>query len=86
MKADVNMKVKIDIAKIFCTPPSNMFERITLFLTILVTFIMFFGPLAFSKMSPVEAIITAAVPSLTMSWAWMVLLRSIFRKRDFCKK
>lgn len=80
------MKVKIDIAKIFFTPPSNMFERITLFLTILITFVMFFGPLIFSKMSPVEAIVTAAFPALTISWAWMIFLRSIFRKGDFCKK
>lgn len=80
------MKVKIDIAKIFFTPPSNMFERITLFLTLLITFVIFFGPLIFSKMPPLEAIITAALPSLTVSWAWMIFLRSLFRKRDFCKK
>jgi hypothetical protein len=80
------MKVRIDIAKIFLTPPSTMYERIVLFLMLTVTFIMFFGPLKFSSMSPFEAVITAAMPALSISWGWIVLIRSIFRKKDFCKK
>lgn len=79
------MNVKIDIAKIFLSPPSTMFERVTLFLLLLVTFVMFFGPLKFSKIAPIEAAFTAALPALSISWGWIVLLRSIFRKKDFCK-
>jgi hypothetical protein len=79
------MNLQIDIAKIFLSPPSTMFERVTLFLILLITFIMFFGPLKFSKMPPIEAAFTAALPALSISWGWIVLLRSIFRKKDFCK-
>jgi hypothetical protein len=79
------MNVKIDIAKIFLSPPSSMFERVTLFILILITFVMFFGPLKFSNIPPIEAAFTAALPALSISWGWIVLLRSIFRKKDFCK-
>ncbi|OGO78837.1 MAG: hypothetical protein A2Y23_08505 [Clostridiales bacterium GWB2_37_7] len=79
------MNVKIDIVKIFFFPPSNMFERITLFLLLLITFVMFFGPLKFSRIPPMEAVLTAALPAISISWGWIVLLRSIFRKKDFCK-
>ncbi|SDK73683.1 hypothetical protein [Natronincola ferrireducens] len=80
------MKVKMDIAKIFLTPPSTMFERISLFLMLVVTFMVFFGPLRFSTMEPIEAVFTAAIPAMSISWSWIVLLRSIFRKKDFSKK
>lgn len=76
----------MDIAKIILTPPSTMFERISLFLMLVATFIIFFGPLRFSQMSPVDAILTAALPSLSISWGWILLLRSIFRKKEFCKR
>ncbi|WP_207727060.1 hypothetical protein [Anaerosolibacter carboniphilus] len=80
------MKVKIDIFKIFTNPPSTMFERITLFLMLVISFIIFFSPLRFSKISPFEAAWIAALPSLSISWGWIVLLRSIFRKKDFSIK
>ena len=80
------MKVKMDIAKIFLTPPKTMFERTVLFIFLVITFVVFFGPLRFSAMSPLEAMCTAAFPSLSISWGLTVLLRSIFRKRDFCKR
>lgn len=80
------MKVKMDLNKIFLTPPSTMYERITLFLMLTITFIIFFSPLKFSSMNPVEAAITAALPALSISWGWIILLRSIFRKKDFVKK
>ncbi|WP_315115129.1 hypothetical protein [uncultured Clostridium sp.] len=79
------MRVKIDIGKIFLTPPYEMGERITLFLMLVITFIIFFTPLKFSKMSPFEAAIIAAFPSLSISWGWIVLLRSIFKKKKYCK-
>lgn len=76
----------MDLNKIFLTPPSTMYERITLFLMLTITFIIFFSPLKFSAMHPVEAAITAALPALSISWGWIILLRSIFRKKDFVKK
>ncbi|MFZ5967820.1 MAG: hypothetical protein ACOYVK_11690 [Bacillota bacterium] len=79
------MKVEIDIRKIFLTPPSTMYERVILFLLMMITFIIFFGPLRFSPISPIEAVLTAALPALTISWGWIVFLRSVFRKKDFCK-
>lgn len=79
------MKVKIDIVKIFLTPPSTMYERISLFFTLVVTFMIFFAPLRFSQMSPLEAVFTAVLPSISVSWGWILLLRSIFRKKEFCK-
>ncbi|MBU5484016.1 hypothetical protein KQI86_06710 [Clostridium sp. MSJ-11] len=79
------MRVKIDIAKIFLTPPYEMSERVTLFLMLVITFIIFFTPLKFSRISPFEAAITAAFPSLSISWGWIVLLRSIFKKKKYCK-
>jgi hypothetical protein len=79
------VKAKMDIFKIFFTPPSTMYERFTLLIMLVVTFIIFFSPLRFSSMPPIEAIFTAAIPALTISWGWILLLRSIFRKKDFCK-
>jgi hypothetical protein len=80
------MKVKIDVMRIFTTPPSTMFERVSLFLMLVITFIIFFSPLRFSKISPFEAALMAALPALSISWGWIVLLRSIFRKKDFSVK
>lgn len=62
-----------------------MREKITLFLMMLVIFIMCFGPTIFTDISPVRAVIVSAIPAFTVSWGWMVLLRSLFRKREFSK-
>ena len=48
-------------------------------------FVAFFGPICFTDISPVKAIVLAAMPALSLSWGWIVLLRSLFRKRDFCR-
>ena len=69
-------RVEMDLQKIFLTPPNTMKEKI---------FVMFFGPVTFTEISPVKGIILSAFPALTISWGWMVLLRSLFRKREFCK-
>lgn len=79
------MKVKIDVGKIFLTPPYEMSERITLFIMLVITFIIFFTPLKFSHISPIEAVITAAFPALSISWGWIVLLRSVFKKKKYSK-
>jgi hypothetical protein len=83
---DMIMKAKIDLVKIFLTPPQSFFERVTLFLMLTVTFIFFFSPLRFSEMSPVEAILTASLPAVSISWGWIVLLRSIFQKEKYKKE
>ena len=48
-------RLEIDIQKIFLTPPTSMREKITLFLMMLVIFIMCFGPTIFTDISPVRA-------------------------------
>ena len=78
-------RLEIDIPKIFFTPPTSMREKVTLFLMMLVIFIMFFGPTIFTEISPVRAIIISALPAFSISWGWMVLLRRLFRKRE-CSK
>ena len=47
--------------------------------------VMFFGPLCFTDVHPAKAILLACLPALSISWGWMVLLRSLFRKSEFCK-
>ena len=78
-------QVEMDLVKIFLTPPNTRGERITLILMLVVTFVMFFGPLCFTNVHPAKAILLACLPALSISWGWMVLLRSLFRKREFCK-
>lgn len=80
------MKASIDVRKIFLTPPNTVFERITLILMMVGTFIIFFRPLTFTQMGPFEAALTAAMPTISISWGWIVFLRSLFRKKDFMKK
>lgn len=78
-------KVEMDLQKIFLTPPNTMKEKITLVLMMVVVFVMFFGPITFTEISPVKGIILSALPALSLSWGWMVLLRSLFRKKEFSK-
>lgn len=78
-------RLEIDIRKIFLTPPNTMKEKITLILMMVVVFVMFFGPVVFTEIPPVKGIVLAALPALSVSWGWMVLLRSMFRKREFAK-
>lgn len=85
-KKKATVEVKVDVAKIFLTPPSSMAERIMLVVFLTLSFIAFFGPLSFSAMPPLEAVLTAAMPALSTSWGLVVLYRSMFRKMDYCKK
>lgn len=78
-------KLDIDIVKIFLTPPDTMREKITLFIMMVVVFIMFFGPVMFTEVSPVKGALLSALPAFTVSWGWLVLLRSLFRKKEFSK-
>lgn len=75
----------IDIKKIFMTPPKMMHERIMLIVVLSITFIIFFRPIQFSSIKPIEALIISGLASISVSWGWMVLLRSLF-KRDMYKK
>ncbi len=85
MRGTDKKQVEIDLMKIFLTPPDTKKERITLLTMLVVTFLIFFGPICFSDISPVKAILLACLPAVSLSWGWMVLLRSLFRKREFCK-
>lgn len=79
------MRASIDVKRIFLTPPNTMLERITLIIMMVVTFIIFFRPLTFTNVNPIDAVLTASIPTVSLSWGWIVFLRSIFRKRDFMK-
>lgn len=75
----------MDLAKIFLTPPNTRKERVSLVIVMVILFMIFFRPLMFTEIEPLRAVVLAALPTLSMSWAWMVFLRSLFRKRDFCR-
>lgn len=77
--------VEMNLPRIFLTPPNTKREKITLLIMMLITFIMFFGPICFSEVNPIKAVFLACMPALSISWGWIVLLRSLFRKNDFCK-
>lgn len=78
-------RLEMDLVKIFLTPPNTMKEKITLILMMVVVFVMFFGPVVFTEISPIKGAVLSALPALSISWGWMVLLRSLFRKREFSK-
>lgn len=84
-KNNVKKQVELDLGKIFLTPPNTTKEKIMLLVMLVVTFVMFFGPICFSPISPVKGIFLACMPALSFSWGWMVLLRSLYRKSEFCK-
>lgn len=75
----------MDLPRIFLTPPNTRREKITLIVMLVVTFVMFFGPVCFSALHPAKAILISCLPAVSLSWGWMVLLRSVFRKREFSK-
>lgn len=84
MKKEVT-RVEIDLKKIFLTPPNTKREKFTLLAMMVVLFVTFFGPICFTDIHPVKAILLACLPTLSISWGWIVLLRSLFRKSEFCR-
>lgn len=78
-------QLELDLGKIFLTPPNTKKEKITLLVMLVATFVMFFGPICFSLIPPLKGILLACMPAVSLSWGWMVLLRSLFRKCEFCK-
>ena len=78
-------RVEIDLKKIFLTPPNTRREQITLLVMMVALFVMFFGPICFTDIHPVKAVLLASLPTLSVSWGWIVLLRSLFRKSKFCR-
>ena len=78
--------VHLDIKKIFLTPPNTRKEKIILVLVMVLVFMLYFGPLTFSAVHPVKAILISCIPTVTTSWAWIVLLRYVGRKKEFCKE
>lgn len=85
MKKEV-VRVEMDLKKIFLTAPNTRREQITLLVMMVVLFIMFFGPICFTEIHPVKAILLSCLPALSVSWGWIVLLRSLFRKSEFCQQ
>lgn len=83
MKQNAKRTAEIDIKKIFLTPPDTNKERIILLSMLVVTFVIFFGPICFSPIPPVKGILLACMPAVSLSWGWLVLLRSLFRKKEF---
>lgn len=86
MQQKTSQTVRMDLMRIFLTPPNIWRERITLILVMVVLFTLFFRPLVFTEIDPIQAVFWAALPTLTVSWGWIVLLRSLFRKTEFCKE
>lgn len=79
------MEHTLDVKKIFFSPPQSLSERWTLLITLLILFMIFFSPLRFSPVNPVEAVLTAMMPAVTLAWGWVVWLRFRFRKQDYLK-
>lgn len=79
------VRVEMDLKKIFLTPPNTRREKITLLVMIVVLFVMFFGPICFTDIHPAKAVLLSCLPALSVSWGWIVLLRSLFRKSEFCR-
>lgn len=79
------VRVEMDLKKIFLTPPNTRREKITLLVMMVVLFVMFFGPICFTDIHPVKAVLLSCLPALSVSWGWIVLLRSLFRKTEFCR-
>lgn len=75
--------MKINLKKIFLMPPKSLRERMILFFMLLISFMVFFQPLKFSDLHPAEAFILSAMPALSISWGWIVLLRMMFRRSEF---
>ena len=78
-------RVEMDLKKIFLTPPNTRREKITLLVMMVVLFVMFFGPVCFTDVHPAKAVLLSCLPALSVPWGWIVLLRSLFRKSEFCR-
>ena len=37
------------------------------------------------RFRPAKAVLLSCLPALSVSWGWIVLLRSLFRKSEFCR-
>lgn len=81
----MNKKDELDLAKIFLSPPKSFFERFILFLLTTLLFVGFFRPLGLENMTFLGAIITASIPSITISWSWIVFLRFMFKREEYIK-
>lgn len=78
--------VTLDLKRIFLTPPNTRKEKILLVVIMTLSFMVFFGPLTFTEISPIRAILVSCMPALSISWGWMVFLRYIGRKAEFSKE
>ena len=78
--------VRLDLKKIFLTPPTGKRERTTLVVVMTLVFMLYFGPLTFSEVHPVRAILVSAVSTLPIAWAWIVLLRFVGQKEKYSRE
>ncbi len=85
-KSTSEKQVAVDVQKVFLTPPRRLGERAILLGMLVVTFMVFFGPLKFSQVPPLEAVLTAMLPAVSLSWGWIVFLRYRFRKSEYLKE
>lgn len=66
MKSMEKRQVEMDLTKIFLTPPNTRKEKITLLVMLVATFVIFFGPICFSAIPPVKAVLLACMPSFSL--------------------
>lgn len=79
------MSNKLDVKRIFLEQPQTIGERVILFIVLMITFMIFFTPLKFSTIHPIEAFILSLFPSASISWGWIVFLRLVFKKSEYIK-
>lgn len=77
------MNQKLDIKSIFLEKPNKLSERIILFILLTITFMIFFNPLRFSPIHPIEAVLISMLPSLSISWGIIISLRLFFKKSEY---
>ena len=77
------MNKKLNVKSIFLEKPTQLSERIILFILLTLTFMIFFNPLRFSPIDPIEAIFLSMLPALSISWGVIVFLRLFFKKANY---
>lgn len=78
-------RLEMDLAKIFLTPPNTMKEKITLILMMVVVFVMFFGPVVFTEISPIKGTVFSALPVLSIFWGGWYCLGVCSEKENFLR-
>lgn len=85
MKSMEKRQVEMDLTKIFLTPPNTRKEKITLLVMLVATFVIFFGPICFSAIPPVKAVLLACMPSFSLSLGLDSFAPLPVQEGRFCK-